>query len=233
MKRELTHDSEKTAARRLLGATRLTESEIDKIAAAPHLFGSIRTRIAEERLAAETFESPKAGWFGVKAIAAAAVMVTVMSAAAFVVLRDNSPLKASVPAPAVQQAQPATTQRFDEPRRQEQATVVRHQEPDREVGHQVTPPTENAIMKEYIRRVQAARKGAKPSARPRTEEMDFYALNASAWETRDGRIVRVTLPRASLVALGANISLEGDRQNVTADLLVGADGVPRAIRVLE
>jgi 2-polyprenyl-6-methoxyphenol hydroxylase-like FAD-dependent oxidoreductase len=43
----------------------------------------------------------------------------------------------------------------------------------------------------------------------------------------------VTLPRASLVALGANISLEGDSQNVTADLLVGADGVPRAIRVVD
>lgn len=230
MKREIKHDHDREkAASRLLAATRLTESEIETIASAPHLFGSIRTRIAERNIEAEVVKTTAFGWLGVKTVAAAAVVVTVLSAAALVVIRkDAKPMQAVNP-PAVQPV-PAVRNFDTAPKT---TTVARSSEPDREVAKPVPQNvSENAIVKEYIRRSQVSRKG-KRDARPRTEEMDFYALNASAWETREGRIVRVTLPRASLVALGANISLEGDRQNVTADLLVGADGVPRAIRVVD
>jgi hypothetical protein len=232
MKRESSHDQdkEKAIASGLLAATRLTESEIDRIASAPHLFGSIRTRIAEQNISNEKApsNSPAFGWLGGKAFAAAAVVVMVLAAAAFLVMkREASPIQAVAPPP-LPEIRPVP-QRFDAG----QATVARSSEPDREVGRSLPEHiSENAIVKEYVRKPQPARKG-KSNKGPRTEELDFYALNASAWETRDGRIVRVTLPRASLVALGANISLEGDRQNVTADLLVGADGVPRAIRVVE
>jgi hypothetical protein len=49
----------------------------------------------------------------------------------------------------------------------------------------------------------------------------------------NSRIVRLDMPRASLVALGANIPIEGDRQTLKTDLLVGPDGVPKAIRLVE
>jgi hypothetical protein len=231
MEREFKHDHEReTAAKKLLAATRLTEGEIEKIASAPHMFGSIRTRIAENRLEKEVVRTSRFGWLGVKALSAAAVLLTVVGAAAFVLLNSGGKPMQAVNAPALI---PTVTQpKQFENASAKPATINKSSTPDREVARPLPQQiSENAIVKEYVHR-QPARKGKRDAA-PRTEEQDFYALNASAWETRDGRIVRVTLPRASLVALGANISLEGDSQNVTADLLVGADGVPRAIRVVD
>jgi hypothetical protein len=50
---------------------------------------------------------------------------------------------------------------------------------------------------------------------------------------RCGRVIRVDLPRASLISLGVNIPLENDKQIIKTDLLIGPDGVPRAIRLVE
>ena len=41
------------------------------------------------------------------------------------------------------------------------------------------------------------------------------------------------MPRSALFAMGVNIPLENDAEVVKADLLVGTDGVTRAIRVVE
>jgi hypothetical protein len=65
---------------------------------------------------------------------------------------------------------------------------------------------------------------------------EFYALadlHPSEEATRNGRIIRVELPRASLVALGVNLPLDSDKQMIKTDLLVGPDGVPRAIRLVD
>jgi hypothetical protein len=48
-----------------------------------------------------------------------------------------------------------------------------------------------------------------------------------------GRIIRVDLKRSSLFAMGVNLPLENDDEVVKADLLVGSDGVARAIRVIK
>ncbi len=47
-----------------------------------------------------------------------------------------------------------------------------------------------------------------------------------------GRIIRVDLKRSSLFALGVNLPLENDAETVKADLLIGSDGVTRAVRVV-
>jgi len=52
-------------------------------------------------------------------------------------------------------------------------------------------------------------------------------------ETAGGHIIRVDMSRSSLFALGVNVPLENDSDTVKADLLVGADGVTRAIRVVK
>ena len=49
----------------------------------------------------------------------------------------------------------------------------------------------------------------------------------------DGRVVRVEMPRSALFALGVDLPLENGTRSVKADLLVGADGSPRAIRLVE
>jgi hypothetical protein len=47
-----------------------------------------------------------------------------------------------------------------------------------------------------------------------------------------GRIVRVELPLASLPAYGVDMVPDAARSEIEADLLVGQDGQPRAIRIV-
>ena len=50
---------------------------------------------------------------------------------------------------------------------------------------------------------------------------------------RGGRVIRVEVSRATLFAMGINVPLENESPTVKADLLVGPDGVTRAIRLVE
>ena len=67
-------------------------------------------------------------------------------------------------------------------------------------------------------------------------EGEFYAVSngGDPADTSDGgRVIRVDLNRASLFALGVNVPLENDNETVKADLLIGRDGVTRAVRVIK
>jgi hypothetical protein len=86
-------------------------------------------------------------------------------------------------------------------------------------------------------RPSAMNAGYRTTAKPDTfhePEDDFYAVSYTGdpSETGGGRIIRVELPRSALFAMGVNIPLENDSPTVKADLLVGRDGVTRAVRVL-
>jgi len=48
-----------------------------------------------------------------------------------------------------------------------------------------------------------------------------------------GRIIRVDMKRSSLYALGIDLPLENGDDRVKADLLVGADGVTRGVRIVQ
>ncbi len=72
------------------------------------------------------------------------------------------------------------------------------------------------------------------SSTPRTAEV-FWALPYSDPALRDegAEIVRADLPREAFLKAGvplANIPATGPRGRITADILLGADGLPRAIR---
>lgn len=64
-------------------------------------------------------------------------------------------------------------------------------------------------------------------------EGDFYPVAYSGdidEAAAGGRVIRVDMDRSSLFALGVNLPLENDGETVKADLLVGRDGVTRAVR---
>ena len=65
---------------------------------------------------------------------------------------------------------------------------------------------------------------------------EFYAVSYvgdPADTTDGGSIIRVDMSRSSLFALGVNVPLENDNETVKADLLIGPDGVTRAVRVIK
>lgn len=113
----------------------------------------------------------------------------------------------------------------------------KHSEPD---GSGILPPpVEQVSRSERIsQRTPAARPVRQKQAHAQQARFvdDFYAVSYAGdpHETeRGGRIVRVDIPRSTLFAMGINVPLENESPTVKADLLVGSDGVTRAIRVVE
>jgi len=60
---------------------------------------------------------------------------------------------------------------------------------------------------------------------PLTELADATAISS-------GTIVRVEMPRASLIAMGLPLNAERAHETVKADIVVGDDGLARAIRLV-
>ncbi|HEY2846845.1 MAG TPA: hypothetical protein VGI80_03445 [Pyrinomonadaceae bacterium] len=76
-----------------------------------------------------------------------------------------------------------------------------------------------------------AQRPIRPSASD--DDGDFYPVSYAGNETlAGGRIVRMDLPRAQAFAMGIRVPLENDSETVKADVIIGPDGVPRAVRLV-
>jgi hypothetical protein len=72
---------------------------------------------------------------------------------------------------------------------------------------------------------------AKPNdAESVTEFLPLVAGAPAATPLEGGQLVRVRLPRAALASLGLPLNVERDNEPVKADVLIGNDGLARAIR---
>jgi hypothetical protein len=212
-----------------LTALRATDDEIDNIVASEVLFEPVR---AAMRLRSDR---PSAGSshfrFGPYALAwsmavASLLVAAIIGVLAFIGQYDYSSRQAAenlseqvlpVELPAVQEASP----------------VVVYKEP--------SSPT--VVAASFGRQTaHRSRRPARPNTQRRPEPIsiedvgEFQALTytGDASEIGDAaQIVRVELPRSSLFALGVDLPIEN--QNTTkikADLLIGEDGVMRAVRVV-
>jgi hypothetical protein len=76
-----------------------------------------------------------------------------------------------------------------------------------------------------------ARKAA-PVSRPEPREVvtDFFPLTSSALPFERGQMLRVQLPAAAMRTVGLPVREEGMSDPVQADVLVGEEGIARAIR---
>lgn len=69
---------------------------------------------------------------------------------------------------------------------------------------------------------------------PKTEEIktDFIAFNYSP-AAESGQIMKVKVPRSMMVSLGVTMKVENGAELVNAEILVGDDGLARAIRFIQ
>jgi len=75
---------------------------------------------------------------------------------------------------------------------------------------------------------------SRPTIQPQSADDDFYPVSYSDGEALAGsRIVRVDMPRAQAFAMGIRVPLENDSDTIKADIVVGPDGVPRAVRLVK
>ena len=213
----------------LFRTTALTNAEIEQIIAGEELFSSVRAQIIADNVT--RLESTSTiTFFQRSAIltAAAAIIVVAVFGTMMVAKRTNQrPNVAAIP-----------------PVRSYDDTVVSPvdlpiSQPKSEVSEE--RPTAVHIVKAMdYRPVVSERRPYSPPPQQQQELEDqppqFFALAGlrPAEVAVDGsRIIRVELPRASLVTLGVNVPLDSDKQLIKTDLLVGPDGVPRAIRLVD
>jgi hypothetical protein len=224
----LQNDRFDSLAAGLLKAAALRDDEIENIASGEGLFLSVRTRIIADNIS-RVESTGTITFFQRSAIltAAAAVIVAAVFGTMLLARRPQpkSVVSSRPSAPDVQN--PAVHFKVADPP-SDTVTVV-----DPEVRQPVQHMVDKAM--DYRPVVQERRVPIRPQ--PQIEEQPrFYALaglRQSDVAVDGSRIIRVELPRASLVALGVNIPLDSDKQLIKTDLLVGPDGVPRAIRLVE
>ena len=220
--RKLDNKNIDKVGRALVKASALAPAEIEEIVGDSVLFDSIRKRIATEA----GHQKTSGPWLraSVTALSACAVL---FAAAAFFFFRQ-SPTNVVIHRPApIPEIAPAS--RFTEPDRI--VNPVNLPQPvamPRPERASTVAPTHTTTSKMSTTRKLPAQKNRK--------ENEFYALSYAGDpnETeRGGRIVRVDLPRTVLFAMGVDIPLENEVETVKADLLIGSDGVTRAIRVVK
>ena len=218
-------------AAELLRASLIRADELDSIANAGGLFASVRSRVIADSVSRK---QPRGEFtfFQRTAIitAAAAVIVVAVFGAMMFAKRPTSKTTVRLSIPP-QQAGPE----------QKPFVLGSKDQPQPELEDVDIAPVQNRIphverAMDYRPIEPEPRTPARAAPQSREPAPEFYALAGlrSSEETiNGGRIIRVELPRASLVALGVNVPLDSDKQLIKTDLLVGPDGVPRAIRLVE
>jgi hypothetical protein len=76
----------------------------------------------------------------------------------------------------------------------------------------------------------AAGRAGQPAAQELTTEFIPLVQDAQYQQAGDAHLVRVELPRAALASFGLPVNVESPAGRVKADVLMGEDGVARAIR---
>jgi len=217
--------------RRLLEAASVSDIEIEKIVAAPHLFDSVRARIKAEqpRRKAKFFV-----WNLQTAAGAFAVLIVLLAIAAVAFSGKTNA--------------PQTAAKIDAPEIQTPFKQFENPPPAPEIAKtdEKTPAVKNPVIaqktdfKEDAPNLPNRARKPNPAKTAQSHKKDakavFYPLAFGGnWEGdgEDLQIVRAELSRSELFALGINLPVENESARVKTDLLVGADGVARAIRFVE
>lgn len=208
----------------LLAAARIREEEIEKIIAAPNLFEAVKTGIKKEQARRKPKAFPVWNWqiAGAFAILMLAIIGT---ATAFIFRTPDLPQQAS------ETNVPETKTQFAPPENPVEIGKNEKTINERASVRQADLTAEKSKPQNRIRKTKTQK-----HLQTQTAEGEFYMLAiAGNWEAdaENLRIVRAELSRAELFALGVNLPVENETQKIKTDLLVGANGVPKAIRFIE
>lgn len=212
--------------RHLISAASLREGEIDSLVANEDLFAGVMKRVAQtERPTVRKFS-----WRMGMAYASVSLTVAVVAAITAATLMRTAGVPQSVAAIQVPASQPDTA-------------VPRPSSPPQDLTEVSTKTTagradeprmmmaDNRVSSAPARRVVTQQRPIVQTAS--ADDSGFYPVSYTGGDSlAGGRIVRVDLPRAQAFAMGLHVPLENDSDTVKADMVIGADGVPRAVRLV-
>ncbi len=217
----------------LFEQTVVPERKIDEIVAKTDLFSGVLKRIADDKGQAAVLR-PKRVFFPQYAAAFASVLV--MIAAVFGTYRyikinssnDTDQFRAAKPAVSQVPVEIPVAARPDFPPKEENIGKL-------SPGRASNPDT--VVERTAFRsRIRSAGNRTRQAGGDDEADGHFYPVsyNGDLEESASGgRVIRVNMTRSALFALGVNVPIENGSETVRADLLVGADGVTRAVRIVD
>lgn len=241
-KRNLQNEKLDRIGRKLLDAAKARSEEIEQIVASPALFESIKARI-ENGQKEQNLKSVSGGWsnfqiWSRQRVAASVSVLIIAGLISFVginkIVRQQSTEQAAAPKIQSNVEQVEISQYPETVLPGESPAIVK-------ITNPVNESPKNFRQKVFTDKTLKAQKSSirkpKPQGRFQPEQKEsvgeFYALTFAGNPVEAGQevhIVRTELSRSSLFALGVNLPIENETPKIKTDLLVGADGIARAIR---
>ena len=166
--------------------------------------------IAEFRAHQKNRKGRQFAWWTLAA-AALVALLAVNSA----VLRKNSPVAPDAPVLLVQSQQPAIG------------------DMDSGLARLPLPAVKNKATRKLARTPAAAVEATLASRSESYTEFFPIANNFSSEQLDRGQVIRVQLPRSSLFAIGMPVDVNRLDESVKADLVMGEDGIARAVRFVQ
>ena len=200
------------------------DSTVDQIASSPALWWNVQRRIEEQKAAARTPWPPVKTFFrllkfGVPAFAAIALIIGVV---VFYPKPDANDTASLTP---IKVNEPAVTP--------DSVAIADPAQP--ETKPENVAKTHLKAVRVRAARVSAVRRNersAQPLTARKTEiKSDFIALSY-ARDAESGQIVRVKVPSSMMVTLGLVATVQKPMALVDAEVIVGDDGLTRAIRFI-
>jgi hypothetical protein len=210
--------------RQLLESTRIQDEEIERILAAPQLFNLVKARIEEQKIKqTKSVFFAVLNWqkrrlsFGSAALLPVVIMVLLSVFAGWNSSLNFEAAKMSVP---------------------ENQLVSSEDEGLFASLGLAEPETPNLAKRSGLTKLPKPLLKSKQQPLPKVveEEQEFYPLTfVGDLEDMqaDAQIVRVELPRSSLIALGVNPPAENAAEKIKTEFLIGSDVVTRGIRFLK
>lgn len=240
--RNLQNENLDRIGRKLLETARARDEEIERIVASPQLFDGVKARIKTEQfqkqsknLCGDWRHLQFWGWQRLGAATAAFAIIAFCIAGVLVFSASRKVVEqVAAPESKLPDATLKVEQHIQLP--EKSLEIVKHEKP---VGEPQVFAKQANLKNEKVKNRKPSRKTnpAKNIADAQIQaEGEFYALDfvGSPNETAaDLRIVRAEISRSELFALGVNLPIENESEKVKTDLLVGSDGVARAIRFVE
>lgn len=227
MDRKLSDEQLERIAENLLRDFAADDETLDEIAESPRLWWNVRNRIETEKARRE--QSFFAVWRRqILAFGALAMLLCFAFAALFLNFTEN-------PNPIIARQAQIQSEREEIAQTPAAAPIVlpsieaeKHEIPKKAVGNTQTKFVAKKQRRENL--TKSPPNSPQIAARPETKT-DFIALTY-AGNSDSGQIVRVKVPSSMMVSLGVQTSVEKETELVNAEVVIGDDGLARAIRFI-
>jgi len=236
MDRKLSDEQLDKIAKNLLRDFALDDAALDEIAESPRLWWNVKNQIEEEKARREK------SWFAaflppILAFGALAILICFGLAVLFLSSAQNSNLPIAQKSPVQNPPEEIAKNPEDLPNSDSKnpETPKKMNPIPEKVSVKNAEPKPGFVAKNRRSENSAqqlnnqSKKEISPSIAAEETKTDFIALSYAA-NTDSGQIVRVKVPSSMMVSLGVKTNVEKESEMVNAEVVIGDDGLARAIR---